>query len=142
MITFLHFLTNCLVVSVAIGIHYETLSRLYRELPKLPLSPRTRIITGVVGAIVAHSLEVLVFALGYYLTDWSDHGALAGAFSGSAEDYIYFSYSVFTTVGFGDIYPMGQTRWLAGIESLTGLVLITWTASFLYLEMARTWKTR
>jgi hypothetical protein len=27
----------------------------------------------------------------------------------------------------------------AGIESLTGLVLITWTASFSYLSMERFW---
>jgi len=142
MVGLLHFVTNCLVVLLVIAIHYETLSRLYRELPKLPLAPRARILAGVVGAILAHSVEVLVFALGYYLAGWFEHGSLAGAFDGSVEDYIYFSYSVFTTVGFGDIYPVGQTRWLAGIESLTGFVLITWTASFLYLEMSRAWEAR
>ena len=30
-------------------------------------------------------------------------------------------------------------RYLTGLESLTGLVLITWSASFLYLEMTRYW---
>ena len=28
---------------------------------------------------------------------------------------------------------------LAGMEALTGFVLITWTASYLYIEMSRTW---
>ncbi|MGD8933935.1 MAG: two pore domain potassium channel family protein, partial [Gammaproteobacteria bacterium] len=28
---------------------------------------------------------------------------------------------------------------LVGMESLTGLLLITWTASFLYYEMQRYW---
>ncbi|HHO59743.1 MAG TPA: two pore domain potassium channel family protein, partial [Thiotrichales bacterium] len=32
--------------------------------------------------------------------------------------------------------------YLTGIESLTGLVLITWTASFLYYEMQRYWDTK
>jgi hypothetical protein len=31
---------------------------------------------------------------------------------------------------------------LTGLESLTGLVLITWTASFLYYEMQRYWNAR
>jgi hypothetical protein len=33
--------------------------------------------------------------------------------------------------------PSGHLRYLAGIEAHTGLVLITWTASFLYIEMQR-----
>jgi len=52
---------------------------------------------------------------------------------------LYFSFTVYTTVGFGDIYPQGELRFLTGIESLTGLVLITWTASFLYVKMTRYW---
>jgi len=29
---------------------------------------------------------------------------------------------------------------LAGIEGVTGLLLITWSASFTYLEMVRYWR--
>ena len=59
---------------------------------------------------------------------------------GSIMDSVYFSFTVFSTVGFGDIEPTGNLRFLTGIESLTGLVLITWSASFLYFEMQRHWK--
>ena len=31
-------------------------------------------------------------------------------------------------------------RILAGMEALTGLLMISWTASFTYLEMGRHWK--
>ncbi|MSQ99467.1 MAG: two pore domain potassium channel family protein, partial [Xanthomonadales bacterium] len=44
--------------------------------------------------------------------------------------------------GFGDIQPFGDMRHLAGVEALTGILLITWTASFLYLEMQRNWNVR
>ena len=54
-------------------------------------------------------------------------------------DCVYFSFTTFTTLGFGDIHPLGPIRFLTGIEALTGLVLITWTASFLFLEMQRHW---
>jgi hypothetical protein len=30
---------------------------------------------------------------------------------------------------------------MAGMESVTGLLLITWSASFTYLEMVRYWRT-
>jgi len=41
-----------------------------------------------------------------------------------------------------DIEPLGNLRYLIGVESLTGLVLITWTASFLYYEMQRHWTAK
>jgi hypothetical protein len=31
---------------------------------------------------------------------------------------------------------------LAGVEALTGLLMISWTASFTYLEMNRYWTNR
>ena len=37
--------------------------------------------------------------------------------------------------------PLGAIRFLAGTESLTGFLLITWSASFTCLEMQRFWKT-
>jgi hypothetical protein len=59
--------------------------------------------------------------------------------SGPLAADLYFSCAAFTTVGFGDIVPSGPLRLLAGMEALTGFVLITWTASYLYIEMSRTW---
>jgi hypothetical protein len=46
----------------------------------------------------------------------------------------------YTTVGFGDVAPIGPIRFLTGTEALTGFVLIAWSASFTYLEMERYWK--
>ena len=66
-------------------------------------------------------------------------GTLAGTFEGTFFDCVYFSFTSYTTLGTGDIEPFGDIRFLTGLESLTGLVLITWTASFLYLEMTRYW---
>ena len=57
-------------------------------------------------------------------------------------DCAYFSFTTFTTLGYGDIEAVGQLRHLTGIEVLAGLMLITWSASFLFLEMQRYWPTR
>jgi len=101
-----------------------------------------RIVLGVLGALLAHSIEVWVFALAYYgLSQYGRWGHLEGNTDGSLMDCVYYSFTTFTTLGFGDITPVGDIRYLTGIESLTGLVLITWTASFLYLEMQRYWQS-
>ena len=36
--------------------------------------------------------------------------------------------------------PLGPVRFLSGTEALTGFVMITWSASFTYLEMERFWR--
>ena len=131
---------NLLLVVAAIFIHYEVLDRMSRFIPRLPFKPRARVIVGFSGALLAHTLEVLLFAVGYWLFSAFGLGQLVGNFDGSLADYTYFSYSTFTTVGYGDIAPEGHMRWLAGVESLTGFMLVTWTASYLYLEMSQNWR--
>jgi len=132
---------NMLIVMLTVAIHYEFLHWMTRLLPRLNIVHRARIVVGVAGAMVAHSIEVWVFGVAYHLMiNTPGWGALHGQFfDGSLLDCIYFSFTVFTTLGFGDIFPEGNLRYLIGIESLTGLVLITWTASFLYYEMQRSW---
>ncbi|PXF29656.1 ion transporter [Pokkaliibacter plantistimulans] len=137
------FLVNSVVVSLAVGVHYEFLYRLTTLLPKMRMLHRSRIVLGVMGALVAHAVEVWIFAIAYFFMHHTDGwGQLTGSFDGSLMDCAYFSFTVFSTVGFGDIEPAGHLRYLTGIESLTGLLLVTWSASFLFLEMERYWKTR
>lgn len=132
---------NTLVVVLAVFIHYEFLVRLNELMPKLRIRHRFRIIVGIVGALIAHAFEVWVFALGFFFMNRMDgFGHIGGNFDGSLMDCVYFSFTNFTTLGFGDVVPYGDLRYLTGIESLTGLVLITWTASFLFLEMQRDWR--
>lgn len=136
-------LVNALIVALVVMIHYEALHWLTWCMPRLPVVHRARIAIGVLGALVAHAVEVWIFALAYYLlTTWFEWGSLGGNFNGTLLDCVYFSFTVFSTLGFGDIFPEGEIRYLVGIESLTGLVLITWTASFLYYEMQRNWSDR
>jgi hypothetical protein len=137
------FLLNSVVVAIVVIVHYEFLNRLSVLIPKMTIKHRLRITAGVVGALIAHTIEIWVFAMAYYYMHHSDNwGELTGNFDGSLMDCAYFSFTVFSTVGFGDIVPIGNIRYLTGIESLTGLVLITWSASFLYLEMQKHWNAR
>jgi hypothetical protein len=133
-------LLNVMVVSLVVLIHYGFLYHMSTWLPQLKIKPRFSIVVGVFGALLAHTVEVWVFAAAYY---WKLKSGLFGTFEGNFNggwlDCAYFSFTSFTTLGFGDIVPLGDIRFLVGIESLTGLVLITWSASFLFYEMQRYW---
>ena|SRR5690554_2869242 len=132
---------NITLVALVVLIHYEFLNRLSRFPDNKPIKPRLRVLKGVVGALFAHSVEVWVFATGYYWQLKSPQfGTMTGEFDGSFLDCVYFSFTTYSTLGFGDIEPHGLIRFLTGIESLTGLVLITWSASFLFLKMQKYWQ--
>ena len=95
---------------------------------------------GVAGALADHAVEVWVFVYAYYFVHQADGwGKLQGNLEGTLLDCVYFSFTTYTTFGDEDIEPIGLLRYLIGIESLTGLALITWTDSFLYYEMQRYW---
>jgi len=132
-------ITVCLVLIVVL-IHYETLRLLSEHLPTLNIQPRLRILMVIYGTFFAHLLEIGLFGAGYYLFGaylylGTFHGAQQMAFL----DYLYFSIVTYTSLGFGDIYPVGYMRLLAGIEALMGLLMIGWTASFTYLMMEKLW---
>ncbi|WP_417565149.1 potassium channel family protein [Marinobacter sp.] len=136
-------LINALIVAVVVLIHHEVLIRLSGLLAKMRQSHHFRLIAAVFGILAAHTLQVWIFAGAYYLMHHAEAwGELTGNFSGSFLDCVYFSFTTFTTLGYGDIEALGVLRFLTGIEGLTGLVLITWSASFLFVEMQRYWPTR
>lgn len=129
-------------VSLCVLLHYEALAGLTRLLSQMTLRARRRILVLIPCVMLAHAAQIWVFGLTYVVLC---RNPAYGAITGSGElyffDYIYFSAMVFTTVGFGDLVPSGPIRLLAGMEGLTGLVFITWSASFAFLEMQRFWKT-
>ena len=66
------FLVNSVVVSLAVGVHYEFLYRLTTLLPKMRILHRSRIVLGVMGALVAHAVEVWIFAIAYFFMHHTD----------------------------------------------------------------------
>lgn len=132
-------LINILVVSLVVLIHNSALWNLSRLIPKIPIG-HFKLVIGVLGSLVAHAVEIWIFALLYHLLAINGgYGTLVSEHPLGLLDSVYFSFATYTTLGYGDIVPLGHIRYTAGIESLTGLVMITWTASFLYIEMTKFW---
>lgn len=137
------FIIIIVTVAVVVLLHYECLYWLTVLMPKLRIRYRFRLVLGVFGALFAHVMEMLIFGYAYFMMHQAEGmGYLEGRFVISQADCIYFSFSTYTTLGYGDIEPFGGIRYLAGIESLSGLLLITWTASFLFIEMQRYWVSK
>ena len=136
-------LATLATVSAAVMLHYEGLSWLSRGLARLEAPRRRRVLYAIMGVLSLHVTGIWLFGLVLWgLLSWPACGSLHGTLNASLLDAVYLSAMTYTTVGFGDLAPVGPVRFLSGTEALTGFVLITWSASFTYLEMERYWRQR
>ena len=129
-------------VTAAVLLHYDGLGLLSRWLASRHESQRRRkVLYGIFGVLALHVAEIWVFGLTLWaVTHYPNAGVMAGTVSPGLLDAIYLSAMTFTTVGFGDLAPVGPIRFLSGTTALTGFVLIAWSASFTFIEMERFWK--
>jgi hypothetical protein len=132
----------CLVlVLLTTLVHFEYLRALSALLPRIGVSERMRVLGGILGIFVAHVTEIALYGLAFYsLRGMFGLGGFGGHFHDTPSTFFYFSAETYTSLGFGDIFPVGPFRLVCGIETLNGLLLIGWSASFTYVFMERFWK--
>ncbi len=137
------FLITLALVLACIFIHYEMLGMISSAMSGMCGSSRRRLLSAIGVVFMAHILEISLFAVAFALMQhrWG-LGEITGTIEGSWVDFFYFSAASYTTLGMGDLFPTGNLRFVAAIESLTGLILIAWSASFTYLAMQKFWGMR
>jgi len=92
------------------------------QIRKITTSPYPRL-RAIEALALTAPLFILVFATVYFATGQSDHAAFNQGLSRT--DSLYFTVTVFSSVGFGDIVPVTQTaRILVIVQMLGDLVLV------------------
>jgi hypothetical protein len=130
------------VTALVVVIHYEGLHWVARRSSvREPKRDRRAMLEIIFALLTLHIVEIWCYGFAYWaLLVVPDAGAIHGEQGfDTLFDAIYLSATTYTTLGFGDLAPVGAIRFVSGMESLTGLLLITWSASFTYLEMSRLW---
>lgn len=132
------------VVGVVATVQYEGLVLLSRRLAHMAERPaRRKVLYAIGGVLVLHCIEIWVFGTAIWLLlQWPVTGTLSGEHELHLFDAVYLSAMTYTTVGFGDLAPVGAIRFISGAEALVGFVMIGWSVSFTYLEMERYWRVR
>jgi Ion channel len=134
-------LLACLVLlGVTTVIHYEALSLLNQKLPTLKVRSRAKLLVVIFVAFVAHAIEIALYGAAMYgLASTVVSAGLKGETDLTLLSCIYFSAETYTSLGFGDVVPVGAMRVLIGVEALNGLLLIGWSAAYAYIAMERYW---
>lgn len=134
-------LTCLVVVAACVWLHFLVLRWLWGK-TKSDRTMKRPMLTILFTLFVLHLFEVLIYAVAIMAHEVAGFGRLAGEVGHSASlfaDHFYFSIASYTTLGIGDIQPLGSLRLISGVEALNGLILVAWSASFTYLAMEKFW---
>jgi len=131
-----------MLIGGTVLIHYEMLRFISTVSSRSGFGHR-RLMMAVVGLLmVAHLMEIGIYAAVYYaMHHHFGLGSLAGETNGAFFDFLYFSFTSYTTLGVGDVFPRGAMRLVSGVEAFNGLVLIGWSASYTYFAMRKLWES-
>ena len=137
------FVVACTLAAVALCVllHFAGLLRMGLRYRDSDAPGYRRVLFVIFGVMALHLLEIAVFGGAWWVLNVvPGTGTVAGATALRWHDALFMSVLAFTSLGFDNLTPLGPIRVLAGVEALTGFVLITWSASFAFLQMERHWR--
>lgn len=95
------------------------------------LGPSLLLITIMVATVsvlmLAHGLEVLVWALTYELVGAVPQGA----------DVLYFAFVNYTTLGYGDVVPVERWRLIGPTTAMCGVLMFGWSTAVIFEVLRR-----
>ena len=78
--------------------------------------------------VVAHTLEVFVWALVYAIVGAAPEGS----------DLLYFAFVNYTTLGYGDITPVPAWRLTGPMTAMNGILMFGWSTAVLFEVLRKT----
>ncbi len=134
------------LVILCVSLHYETIQTVSDTV--IPwatkrLHNRRVIAFALAGLMVGHILEIWLYALAMlWLVKFPVFGVLEGSPANSWGDFLYFSSVTYTSLGDSALRLTGPARAIVASETLLGMMMIAWSASFTYLKMEQLWKSK
>ncbi|HGF5158830.1 TPA: potassium channel family protein [Vibrio parahaemolyticus] len=107
---------------------------LYLAIVRIPLVLNWS--SNLYGSVFIRVFSFQVFSIFVYAISYNESVAMGGKFE-SYWDALYFSATTWTTLGYGDISPIGSIRLLTSIQALTGLSTLPVLASVIWLYCER-----
>lgn len=123
-------------VVICVSLHHWVVGFVYRGLRRQAdagMRPHHHI-WSVLLLLGAHIVEVVVFAVGAAIVLATGKATLEGRVDAPFIDVLYFSFNVYSSLGFGDVVPTGELRLYAGVGVIVGLLMIAWSAAALFGE--------
>jgi hypothetical protein len=76
----------------------------------------------VLVLMATHTVEVMVWAFGYFVVNAAPDDA----------DRLYFAFVNYTTLGYGDVVPVARWRLLGPMTAMNGVLLFGWSTAVIF----------
>lgn len=135
-------LTLSIFLTAVVGLlsalfHYEAISRLDTFARSRRWSNHA-VLVWVLGALLLiHAAEIGLFAGVYGIAGSIGIGGLRSENVLTSAEYFIFAAETYTSLGSTDVMPEGEIRLMSSLSSLVGILLLTWSASFLFSLVER-----
>ena len=122
-------LATCVIVqSMGMLVLIHWLARVRRVLESPSMPRRVALLLRLfLGIVMLHLIQVGLWAVVFWQAQELPN----------LETALYFSLATYTTIGFGDVVIGPGWRVLAGIEGLTGILLVGWSTAFVFAVVNR-----
>ncbi len=122
-------LATCVIVqSMGMLVLIHWLARVRRVLESPSMPRRVALLLRLfLGIVMLHLIQVGLWAVVFWQAQELPN----------LETALYFSLATYTTIGFGDVVVGPGWRVLAGIEGLTGILLVGWSTAFVFAVVNR-----
>ena len=122
-------LATCVIVqSLGMLVLIRWLSRVRRILESRSTYLRVALLLRLfVGIVLLHLVQVGLWVVVFWRAQELPN----------VDTALYFSLATYTTIGFGDVVVGPGWRVLAGIEGLTGILLVGWSTAFVFAVVNR-----
>lgn len=115
----IHALVMTTVVMIAHSVFERSVTRLRFHHSILLV---TVMVPTVFLLMITHFLEVVVWALAYFIVGAAPVGA----------DRLYFAFVNYTTLGYGDVVPVASWRLLGPLTAMNGMLLFGWSTAVIF----------
>ena len=116
---------HALVMTLVVRAAQATGRKAHRTRPSLRLAG-VMIVT-VLVLMAAHTFEVMVWALAYWIVDAAAVGT----------NLVYFSFVNYTTLGYGDVVPVLDWQLLGPMTAMNGVLLFGWSTAVIFEVLRR-----
>ena len=114
-------------------IHYEALRLLTHATVRSRSRSRVVLALAMTGIVAVHIFEIALFGAAFFASvRIFQLGSFVETRSMVPADYFYYAAETYSSLGYGDIYPLGDIRLLASITPLIGILLLGWSGAFLF----------
>jgi hypothetical protein len=124
-VSVINIMIHALVTVGAVGI---ARSARLRQTARPRLDLMVVMVRTAVALMVAHTLEVFVWALAY---------AVVGA-APAGSDLLYFAFVNYTTLGYGDVTPVRAWQLTGPMTAMNGILMFGWSTALLFEVLRKT----